>query len=78
MGANCEYAIAYSIPSALVQCGYAETDEVVLVTFDSITERVVMQNGQNPKISDMRRMSIKCRGSTEMHGVIEQLRQVLG
>ena len=57
---------------------YKEDDEVVLVTFDSITERVYVRNNENPRISDLRKMSIKCRGCTSMSGVIAELRKALG
>lgn len=64
--------------SVHVKRRYKEDDEVVLVTFDSITERVYVRNNENPRISDLRKMSIKCRGCTSMSGVIEELRKALG
>ena len=76
MGAWCEYMANNCVPNALEQVGYSENDQCVLITFDSIAERV-KYGGKDPTLKELKTSVINCRGSTNMLQVIKLLKQVL-
>ena len=76
MGQWCQRAATACIPEALLSLGYVRTDRVVLVTFDTKAERVKVK-GEDPTIADMPQLNVNARGSTNMVGVLQLLREEL-
>ncbi len=76
MGQWCHRAASMCIPDALASIGYKETDRIVLITFDSNSERVKV-DGQDPSLAECRKLNIGARGSTNMVQVINLLRHEL-
>lgn len=64
------------IPDALQAVGYANADRIVLITFDSTAERVLV-NGKDPSLEECRKLNIASRGSTNMVQVIGLLQAEL-
>mmetsp|Transcript_144177 Transcript_144177/g.251273 ORF Transcript_144177/g.251273 Transcript_144177/m.251273 type:complete len:1485 (-) Transcript_144177:76-4530(-) len=65
MGQTVDWAVNYAMPTALEQIGYRQDDPVVLITFDSIAERVHIA-GRDPTVSELRTIGVKLRGRTTL------------
>jgi Mg-chelatase subunit ChlD len=76
MGQWCHRAASQCIPDALKAIGYGDKDRIVLITFDSQSERVKV-NGQDPSVLELRGLNIAARGSTNMVQVIGLLQAEL-
>ena len=76
MGQWCHRAASMCIPDALQAVGYANADRIVLITFDSTAERVLV-NGKDPSLEECRKLNIASRGSTNMVQVIGLLQAEL-
>jgi uncharacterized protein with von Willebrand factor type A (vWA) domain len=76
MGQWCQRAATIVLPNALREIGYKEEDRIVLITFDTNSERVKV-NGEDPSLSDCRKLNVGSRGSTNMVQVINLLRDEL-
>eukprot|EP00397_Hematodinium_sp_SG-2012_P003676 GEMP01003684.1.p1 GENE.GEMP01003684.1~~GEMP01003684.1.p1 ORF type:complete len:1155 (+),score=327.23 GEMP01003684.1:76-3540(+) len=63
-------------PTFLRLAGYADDDQVVLITFDSETDRVQISN-RDPTVSELSKLKVSSRGSTQMAGSVQMLANIL-
>lgn len=71
------WAITVAVPTALSQLGYSEIDRCILLTFDSVVERVQVAR-QDPTLHDLWTIDVSARGKTTMLSqVFEQLQKVI-
>eukprot|EP01064_Diplonema_japonicum_P037953 TRINITY_DN9058_c0_g1_i1.p1 TRINITY_DN9058_c0_g1~~TRINITY_DN9058_c0_g1_i1.p1 ORF type:complete len:1044 (+),score=113.36 TRINITY_DN9058_c0_g1_i1:31-3162(+) len=65
MGGALRWIINVAVPEALEQLGYASSNSVKLITFDSTTE-VVQVRGRDPTIQNLRNIPVSGRGTRTM------------
>eukprot|EP01134_Creolimax_fragrantissima_P002673 CFRG2673T1 len=67
-----------AVNTALLELGFANDDRLSLITFDDVTERV-MVDGQDPTVEDLvgRLSDLRSRGCTNMAGVALELENIL-
>lgn len=77
MGGRVQWAINVAVPAALDALGYQDSDAVVLITFDSVSERVLL-SGHDPTLAEVRTIDVKARGrSTIMADAMQLLGRAL-
>jgi len=77
MGQRVQWAINIAVPAALDALGYQDCDAVVLITFDSVSERVLL-SGHDPTLAEVRTIDVKQRGrSTIMADAMQLLGRAL-
>jgi hypothetical protein len=75
MGSHSAMIVNQAIPDALQKLSLPLDTPVTVITFDSVSERVLV-SGRDPTVTQLRTVAANDRGCTEMVGVVPILKQV--